>query len=290
MTARTTRLGLAVAVAVLSALGTLVLLPAPPVSAATSPATYGARLVALVNDARTSHGLVPVSVAAGTSQVADGWAGQLARQQALSHNPDLRAQLETHGSSDWHDYGEIVGVGPADNPDAVFSGYMQSSVHRAVILDPAMRFVGVGVRDTGSSAWDTMDFVDSYHGSTAAAPAPAPRPKAVAPAPAPARVVVPVVRHVPAAAPAPRPRAATPAPPARDPLGWVTAVPLRHHNRAVPAALVAAHLPAAAAGSPGSDVGVPAVIAAGLVGTVSLGLLATLARGRPRRRAAGLPA
>lgn len=294
-----------VAFAVLTALLAAGAFLLPHASASTTPQQYAARLLQLVNQARASNGLVAVAAATGTSEVADGWAAQLMSRQALSHNPNLQQQLETHGSPDWQTYGEVVGRGPADDPDALFNGYMQSSEHRSVILDPAMRFVGLGVRDDADAAWNVLDFVDRYHdsatASTAPAPAPAPaqpappppaRPAAVAPRPAPAvpAAAVPATVPVAAAARATVATAAHAAAPGASFDRWVTAVPLQHRNRAVPAALLAVGVqghwpgvtvPTAGAGLPA----VPVIVAALLVGLAAAGVLATVVGGAgPARR------
>lgn len=277
----------------------------PHASAATTPQQYAARLLQLVNQARSSHGLVAVTAATGTGEVADGWAAQLMSRQALAHNPDLQHDLETHGSPDWQTYGEVVGRGPADDPDALFNGYMQSSEHRSVILDPAMRFIGLGVRDdAGGAAWNVLDFVDRYHDTPTTSPAPAPAPAPAAPpAAAPPRAAAPAAPAAVSAPVAAAPREAAPraavataaltSAPGANLGGWPTAVPLQHRNRAIPAALVVsvgvhAHWPApvAAPAAGGRRPAAPVVVAALLVGFAAVGVLAAAVGGMsPARRA-----
>ena len=192
----------------------------PAHAASWTSASYASRLISLVNQARQQHGLGPLTVASGTSQVAAAWTAHLDATQSLAHNPDLRHQLETHGSPDWTTYGENVGEGPADNPDALFQAYMNSPEHRANILNTAYRFTGVSVVLDGKTAWNTFDFVDTYHStkqtsSTQVKPKPAstPRPSPVASSPATttsaaaapssASAATPVSAHPKAAAKAP---------------------------------------------------------------------------------------
>src|SRR4051794_22182204 len=167
---------------------------APAHAASWTSSSYTSRLVQLVNQARQQHGLGSLTVASGTSQVAASWTAHLDAAQSLSHNPDLRHQLETHGSADWTTYGENVGQGPADDPDALFQAYMNSAEHRSNILSSAYRFTGVAVILDGNTAWNTFDFVDAYQSTTSASSTPAkpkpkpkstPRPTMSAPAPAP---------------------------------------------------------------------------------------------------------
>ena len=134
-------------------------------SAESSPSAFGSRLVSLINQARADHGLKALTVASGTSSVAANWTNHLDQQQALSHNPDLGHQLETHGSPDWTAYGENVGDGPTSSADTLFNAYMNSPEHRDNILGSAYRYVGVGVVFDGSTAWNTLDFVDHLKAS-----------------------------------------------------------------------------------------------------------------------------
>lgn len=156
------------ATAVVAAAGVAVL-TAPAASAATSPSSYTARLAYLVNQAREQNGVRALTVTSGTSEVAAGWSAHLASAQALSHNPNLASQLESHGSPNWTTYGENVGQGTSSNADALFTAYMNSPEHRANILDPSYRYLGIATVFTGSYSWNTMDFVDQY-GSTTSAP------------------------------------------------------------------------------------------------------------------------
>jgi hypothetical protein len=170
-------------------------------AASWTSASYSSRLVQLVNQAREQNGLSALTVASGTSQVAAAWTAHLDATQSLSHNPDLRHQLETHGSADWTTYGENVGQGPANDPDALFKAYMNSTEHRDNILNRAYRFTGVSVILDGNSAWNTFDFVDTYHSttrssSTTVRPKPAPSPARPAPAPS-SRSVAPATTSAP---------------------------------------------------------------------------------------------
>jgi Cysteine-rich secretory protein family len=172
-------------------------------AASWTSSSYASRLVQLVNQARQQHGLPALTVTSGTSQVAGAWTAHLDASQSLAHNPDLRHQLETHGSPDWTTYGENVGQGPSGDPDALFKAYMNSTEHRDNILNGKYRYTGVAVVLDGSTAWNTFDFVDTYHSATRTSSTPSPKPKpkpsasATQPAPAPSST-----GHVSAFAPA----------------------------------------------------------------------------------------
>src|SRR3954468_21065921 len=148
---------------------------APAASAESTSSAFGSRLVTLVNQARAQHGLRALTVASGTSTVAAGWTSHMASQQALSHNPNLGAQLESHGSPNWTTYSENVAFGDSSSADAMFTSYMNSAEHRANILDSHVRYIGVGVVFTGSDAWNTLDFVDQYASTSTSTSSTAPK-------------------------------------------------------------------------------------------------------------------
>jgi hypothetical protein len=160
-----------VALLALFAAGLALLAPAAT-AASFSTSSYASRLLTLVNAARADHGMPALRLASGTTTVAANWTAHMAGSQLLAHNPDLRHQIETHGSPDWGTYGENVGQGYSADPDSLFRAYMNSPEHRANILTGAYRYVGVAVAFNGKAAWNTFDFVDTY-GTPAAAKAPA---------------------------------------------------------------------------------------------------------------------
>jgi uncharacterized protein YkwD len=138
-------------------------------SAATwSPSSYNSRLLQLVNNARAQHGLPTLRYASGIGSVASSWTGHLAAARSLSHNPNIVSDVQHHGSANATVVAENVGDGATNDPDGLFTAYMNSSEHRANILDSEMRYIGIAVDFSGGYAWNTMDFVDKY-GSTATA-------------------------------------------------------------------------------------------------------------------------
>lgn len=123
---------------------------------------YEAALITDINRTRAAHGLRALVVVAGATDVARRWSWHLAGAQALSHNPALVTDLEHAGSGAWMMISENVGTAPATDPTALFTAYMNSAPHRANILDSGARYVGVGVVQRGSMAWNTLDFTDAY--------------------------------------------------------------------------------------------------------------------------------
>ncbi|HVU74775.1 MAG TPA: CAP domain-containing protein [Mycobacteriales bacterium] len=129
--------------------------------------SFESRIVFLTNQARAAHGLKPLRAMPGTTDVARRWTITLVEQHGLSHNPAITTQLSRAGSSQWLTVLENVGMEEDGNADTLFAAYMGSPHHRANILDPAVRFIGVGaipVRDASGhvTTYNTMDFTDAY--------------------------------------------------------------------------------------------------------------------------------
>lgn len=125
---------------------------------------FEARITALINNARGSRGLVRLTVAAGTTDLARAWSMNQAVKNTLYHNPSLVDGVVRHGSALWHQVGENVGRGYG--ADSLFNAYMNSPGHRANILDPDMRYLGIGwVERPDGSGYNTQVFVDSYSSS-----------------------------------------------------------------------------------------------------------------------------
>jgi uncharacterized protein YkwD len=135
-------------------------------STLTSLSRFDQRLIADMNHTRAAHGIRQLVVVAGTSDVAHGWSCHLANFQTLAHNGNLGSALASHGSANWTTYGENVGaVASVDGADALFHAYMNSPAHRANILDPSYKYVGVWTKKGGGLRWNTIDFVGKYSSS-----------------------------------------------------------------------------------------------------------------------------
>ena len=153
----------AVATAVLSGTAALTATPATAFSTTNGVRLNAveARLVSLINKARTSRGLRALVVAPGTTDLARDWSMNQARKNSLYHTPNLVAGVTGHGSRDWRRVSENVGRGWG--ADSLFNAYMNSPGHRANILDGDMRYLGMGwVERPDGSGYNTQVFVDQY--------------------------------------------------------------------------------------------------------------------------------
>lgn len=120
-----------------------------------------ARLVALINRARTSRGIPALTVASGTTDLARAWALNQARKNRLYHNPNLVNDIARYGSREWRYVAENVGRGWG--ADSLFTAYMNSPGHRANILDRSLRYIGMGwVERPDGSGYNAQVFVSHY--------------------------------------------------------------------------------------------------------------------------------
>ncbi len=125
---------------------------------------YEASLVAMTNDARAGAGLPALTSQPGITDVARRWALKMGASGALSHNPDLAAQLDANGAAGWQSAAENVGVG--SDAAGIFMAYMASAPHRANILRSSVTSIGIGaVRTSDGRVWDVMVFADAYNPS-----------------------------------------------------------------------------------------------------------------------------
>ena len=166
VTARRAGRGTALLVAAAAAVGTLHAAPAAAYSTANGVRLNAveARLVTLVNNARSANGVPALIVATGTTDVARRWSAYQASRSAMQHNPNLARDVAAAGSSSWTALAENVGAGR--DADAVFSTYMNSSTHRANILSRSFRYLGIGWAERpDGTGYNTQVFVDAYSSS-----------------------------------------------------------------------------------------------------------------------------
>ena len=157
------------------------------------------QLVARVNQERAASGLPPVGLSDVAVEIAESWSVHMSTTQTLAHN-DAWFSAETKARAGANAAGENVAYN-RDLADA-HNRLMQSSGHRANILDPRFHAIGIGaVRDGDGMWWITEDFLQfAVVGEVEKAIAPPP--------PAPAQPEEPV--SAPPAPPAPVPAVSPP--------------------------------------------------------------------------------
>jgi uncharacterized protein YkwD len=119
-----------------------------------------AQVVRLVNVARADAGCAPLHVDARLATAARLHSEDMAKKNYFSHTSlDGRSPWARMGAQGYsYGSGENIAAGYS-TPEAVMSGWMKSSGHRANILNCSSRAIGVGVAKGGSyGTYWTQDF------------------------------------------------------------------------------------------------------------------------------------
>lgn len=113
------------------------------------------RATELVNQSRNANGLPSLQVNIDLYLQAAGWSNQLANDQYLHHRTNLSEGI----GYPWRVLGENVGRGYSI--EQVHTAFMNSSAHRANILDSRFDTIGVGItRDANGQYWIVQEFMD----------------------------------------------------------------------------------------------------------------------------------
>jgi uncharacterized protein YkwD len=91
---------------------------------------------------RANHGAGPLDQDRDLQDYAEHWAEHMAGTGILVHSGGP--------------YSEVVGVGP--DWRTVYAAFMDSPEHRAIILDPDYRHVGIGAERSGDRVWLAIVF------------------------------------------------------------------------------------------------------------------------------------
>jgi uncharacterized protein YkwD len=143
----------------------LVVVNPPPSTGGTPPSTGTAMSAAeaamaadvfdRVNQERASAGLPPLAWHDGTAQVAYEHGVDMDVRNYFDHiNPDGQTPWDrlTGAGISWSACGENIAHGQ-DSPAEVMNDWMNSSGHRANILEPVFTEIGVGVHISGGDIW-----------------------------------------------------------------------------------------------------------------------------------------
>ncbi|GHJ26202.1 CAP domain-containing protein [Streptomyces hygroscopicus] len=132
--------------------------PAGAPSAAATAATARQQVVDLVNSERAKAGCRPLTVNEKLAEAAQKHSEDMAAHGKMSHTGSDGSspgdRIERAGYS-WRAYGENVAYG-YDSPKSVMAGWMNSSGHKANILNCDFKEIGVGLAQPGNY-W-TQDF------------------------------------------------------------------------------------------------------------------------------------
>jgi len=131
-----------VALLAMTSLAASAVVAAPAASASTAESSFVSR----INSARAAAGLPELSVRSDLVTAARRHSATMAGRGALSHS-------SLSGICCFSSLAENVGVG--STVAGVHAAFLRSSGHRANLLNPAMRHVGVGVVSSGGQLWVT---------------------------------------------------------------------------------------------------------------------------------------
>ncbi|MFE7402553.1 CAP domain-containing protein [Streptomyces sp. NPDC057557] len=165
--AKRSRRRTALAVVTLGVVGTLGIAEtaeAAGMSSAAASAVFGAhakeaaRLLKLVNSARSAVGCSPLTLNPKLTKAARKHSADMASHRNMSHtgsDGSAPGDRITHAGYDRSAYGENVAYGYT-TPESVMAGWMNSPGHRRNILDCSFKEIGVGLAQPGNY-W-TQDF------------------------------------------------------------------------------------------------------------------------------------
>jgi uncharacterized protein YkwD len=122
---------------------------APSATAGTHSSTESS-LVGWINNARVARGLVPLRPHSSLVSIAGVRASRMAATNTMSHTiaGNVGTQLSSYGVR-WYRYGENIGWSTAGwssaSAKAIFSMWMNSPSHKALILSDRFNYIGVGL-------------------------------------------------------------------------------------------------------------------------------------------------
>lgn len=150
-----------------------------------------AGFVAAINQLRAGLGLNPLEVDAELSNVANGWAVQMAQNDGISHRLDLRAGI----SALWRTLGENVGFGPTVSQ--LMDAFIGSAGHYKNLVDPKFTRIGVGTVRVGDMLYTAHEFMGLQADTTPVIASPPPTTPATTPKVTTPRVTAPPVTEAP---------------------------------------------------------------------------------------------
>jgi uncharacterized protein YkwD len=144
-------------------LGFLVVLPTAPAGARTA-STTASSLLAVVNATRSSHGVAPVRVDVRLVRAARSHSLDMLRRNYFSHG-SFSTRIRASGARG-PVFGENLAWGTGATPQWIVGQWLASPAHRAVLLRPGFRRIGLGIvngtfQGYGGATVVTADFAGS---------------------------------------------------------------------------------------------------------------------------------
>ena len=133
---------------------------APQAPQAPAGNSYSAEVTRLVNAERSKSGCGPLTQNSKLGKAAQGHSDDMAERDFFDHtNPDGKdpGDRVTAAGYKWTTYGENIAAGQR-TPAAVMDSWMNSSGHRANILNCSFKEIGIGYRQGSGGPWWTQNF------------------------------------------------------------------------------------------------------------------------------------
>jgi uncharacterized protein YkwD len=220
----------AVALSGTSLLAAALLIWAPPPATGWNQSSAEATLWQLLNGDRVNNGVAPLTRHATLVSIAQWRSKDMVDRDYFDHTI-LGTSYQVYHWYDlnhlsWSSGGENIGYNAgyadADSPVAINDGFMNSSGHRANILNASWTHGGVGAYGADGVTWGgsvrnirmyTEDFIKLKSGSPPPPPPPTPKPTAKpTPKPTPKPTAAPTATIVPTQVPTDAPETAMPTP------------------------------------------------------------------------------
>ena len=122
------------------------------------------QMLGMVNAVRKQYDLKPVYGLSRLDKAAEVRVGELAAKFDHSRPDDDKSYSTVLESADleWWESGENIAKG-GETVEEVFNSWMSSKEHRALILDPSMKYMALAkTEDSGEMYWEQLFFNDTY--------------------------------------------------------------------------------------------------------------------------------
>ncbi|GAA3148290.1 sigma-70 family RNA polymerase sigma factor [Streptomyces rectiviolaceus] len=133
---------------------------APQAPQAPAGNSYSEEVTRLANAERAKSGCGPLTLNSKLGNAAQGHSDDMAERDFFDHtNPDGEdpGDRVTAAGYKWSTYGENIAAGQR-TPAAVMDSWMNSSGHRANILNCSFKEIGIGYRQGSGGPWWTQNF------------------------------------------------------------------------------------------------------------------------------------
>ncbi|MGW7074859.1 sigma-70 family RNA polymerase sigma factor [Streptomyces sp. NPDC054866] len=133
---------------------------APQAPEAPAGNSYSEEVTRLANAERAKSGCGPLTLNSKLGDAAQGHSNDMAERDFFDHtNPDGEdpGDRVTAAGYKWSTYGENIAAGQR-TPSAVMDSWMNSSGHRANILNCSFKEIGIGYRQGSGGPWWTQNF------------------------------------------------------------------------------------------------------------------------------------